>query len=86
MLKIQGFWNVTSRLLFNCLLGLLVSEEHGTTISKLQQMFSKIHGAIHSTIRIFKNAAVNIIVELCESQLCYHFHYVLQCMYFFVNM
>jgi hypothetical protein len=30
--KIQGFWNVTSRLLVNCLLGLPVLEEDGTTI------------------------------------------------------
>ena len=49
-------------------------------ISKLRQIFPKRHGAIQPIILIFSNTAVSIILELCESQSCYHFHYVLQCM------
>lgn len=36
---------------------------------------------MHPIIQIFSNTAVSIILELCESLSCYHFHYVLQCMF-----
>jgi hypothetical protein len=57
MVKIQGFWNVTSRLLVNCLLGLLVPEKTAPRYFKTSANISQktwCHTTDHSNLQQYR--------------------------------